>query len=441
MRRALVVVALLLSAAGAWWLWPATLGGRATYMVTEGISMLPTFHAGDLAIVAPADRYVVGDVVAYRSEALHELVLHRVQAVEGGRFVMRGDHNDHADPQPAELDDIVGRLLIRVPGGGGVLTGSSRIGVLLFGAALATGLALLGARRASNREAWSSPRRPAGPSSRRGKGRPLTGRRGCSHRHRVHQRRCPEHRALAWILPAKHSVPNPIGYQQNAAMAYTAVPDPGPAYPTGRLTTGDPVFLSLVPAIDVQRGVLRHDAGQSRARWHPGRLGRPQRHQRLEPADRPRRTGPLHRGRLRGARAARPHAVPCDRARRRVDDSRADGRLHRDRTGGRQPRRGRSPSGRCGRRSPRRSSSAWTTSSCGLTTGGDADRGPGDPVVVKASAAVQRATSSPTTVNVLGHRLRTASLREWPLAIGAPVAAARGRGGRGPRGAATLTAS
>ena len=39
--------------------------------------MEPGFHAGDLAILRTADRYAVGDVVAYRSPILNTVVMHR----------------------------------------------------------------------------------------------------------------------------------------------------------------------------------------------------------------------------------------------------------------------------------------------------------------------------------------------------------------------------
>src|SRR5437763_6853031 len=109
-RRALVTVALLLFAAGVWWLWPATLGGRTTYLVTQGVSMEPRFHSGDLALVRPASGYAVGDVVAYRSAALHTVVLHRIVAVEGGRFQLRGDNNSWLDPGRVPPSDVLGRL-------------------------------------------------------------------------------------------------------------------------------------------------------------------------------------------------------------------------------------------------------------------------------------------------------------------------------------------
>ena len=53
-------------------------GGGTTYLATHGTSMEPRFPTGDLAILRPADSYAVGDVVAYWSESLDTIVMHRI---------------------------------------------------------------------------------------------------------------------------------------------------------------------------------------------------------------------------------------------------------------------------------------------------------------------------------------------------------------------------
>ena len=137
-RRALVTVALLLLAAGGWWLWPATLGGQATYLVTQGVSMEPRFHSGDLAIVRPASSYAVGDAVAYRSQTLRTVVLHRIVAVEDGRFRLRGDNNSWLDPDAVPPSDVLGRLVGRLPHGGDLLLQLRQPYVLAAGSVLVT---------------------------------------------------------------------------------------------------------------------------------------------------------------------------------------------------------------------------------------------------------------------------------------------------------------
>src|SRR5437868_9645307 len=43
---------------------PAQLGGPATFVVVQGVSMEPTYHTGDLVISHRQSSYAVGDVVA-----------------------------------------------------------------------------------------------------------------------------------------------------------------------------------------------------------------------------------------------------------------------------------------------------------------------------------------------------------------------------------------
>jgi len=116
--------------------------GQLSWVITTGNSMSPRVAAGDLIVVRPADRYRVGDVVAYDSPDLGRKVLHRIVAVEGGRFVTQGDHNDWVDsyqPTPAE---VVGREQLHLPGVGRHLRSLLDPGVVAVIVGLATALAL-----------------------------------------------------------------------------------------------------------------------------------------------------------------------------------------------------------------------------------------------------------------------------------------------------------
>jgi len=261
-RRALVTVALLLLAAGGWWLWPATLGGGTTYLVTQGVSMEPRFHSGDLALVRPADGYAVGDIVAYRSDTLHTVVLHRIVAVEGGRFRLRGDNNSWLDPDAVPPSEVLGRLVARVPHGGDLLLQLRQPVVLVLGSVLVTlagallRLALhrpgrrIAHARASDR--WPQRVDPAGrlhPSPPSDDAPQLLP-------HAVMATACAgvallSVGVLAWVVPATRAASHPVNYTQRAALTYRASVPASPAYPTGHVVTGDPVYLALVPALDV----------------------------------------------------------------------------------------------------------------------------------------------------------------------------------------------
>ncbi|MCH8920200.1 MAG: S24 family peptidase, partial [Chloroflexi bacterium] len=47
-------------------LWPTSLGGDVSYVMVRGVSMEPTLHPGELAVMRTQDGYKPGDVVAYR---------------------------------------------------------------------------------------------------------------------------------------------------------------------------------------------------------------------------------------------------------------------------------------------------------------------------------------------------------------------------------------
>ena len=110
------VAALVLAAV--WLFWPMALGGGTTYVTTHGISMEPGFHTGDLAVLRSSDRYSVGDVVAYHSETIDTIVMHRIVAVADDGLVTQGDNNDWLDEDRPSQADILGTLFLRVPQGG-----------------------------------------------------------------------------------------------------------------------------------------------------------------------------------------------------------------------------------------------------------------------------------------------------------------------------------
>src|SRR3954451_15340343 len=142
-RAASISAAVALVLAAVWLFWPLTLGGGTTYVSTHGISMKPRFHTGDLAILRSAGSYAVGDVVAYQSVSLDTVVMHRIVAMDGDRFVIQGDNNDWLDQDHPGQDKVLGKLFLRMPQGGKVLaaaTAPAGVGIVA-----AIGIALLGA--------------------------------------------------------------------------------------------------------------------------------------------------------------------------------------------------------------------------------------------------------------------------------------------------------
>jgi len=85
--------------------------GLAQVVVISG-SMQPAIKVGDMIIIRQASKYVVGDVVTYRSGA--SLVTHRLIALEGSKLITQGDANNTPD-EPIALEQVEGKVVLRLP--------------------------------------------------------------------------------------------------------------------------------------------------------------------------------------------------------------------------------------------------------------------------------------------------------------------------------------
>lgn len=72
-----------------------------------GTSMRPTLLAGDVIVLEQAKNVAIGDVVLFRHKGRH--LLHRVVAVDGDRYTLRGDNCVACET--ANREDIVARMV------------------------------------------------------------------------------------------------------------------------------------------------------------------------------------------------------------------------------------------------------------------------------------------------------------------------------------------
>jgi signal peptidase I len=235
---------------------PRQLGGRASYVTTTGTSMEPVLREGDLAVVYRNAEYQVGDVVAYRNPDIHQVVLHRIVAVDGGRFVLQGDNNSWLDAYRPAPEQILGEMAFHVPGVGARLGGVRSPWGLSAMLSLA-GLAVFGGRRRRRGKASEAHDSSPAAQAREGNGRG-------------------PHRSPAWpsalvpvlagvailslaigailfSLSPTVSVERDYVYEQEGAFSYTgSIPPQGRAvYGRDAIETGDPVYLELTPGIRV----------------------------------------------------------------------------------------------------------------------------------------------------------------------------------------------
>src|SRR3984957_10096570 len=100
---------------------PTKLGGSTTYSITDGVSMQPLLYKNDLALVRAQSSYHVGDVVLYQSQVLHRPVLHRIILIQNGNYFFKGDNNSFVDPGYATCGELTGKLWFHIGGVGAAL--------------------------------------------------------------------------------------------------------------------------------------------------------------------------------------------------------------------------------------------------------------------------------------------------------------------------------
>src|SRR5262249_6025132 len=212
---------------------PPNFGGSTTYVSTHGISMEPSFHTGDLALVRSQSSYRVGQIVAYRSHLLHTIVLHRIVARDGARYVFKGDNNSYRDPEHPTRDQLVGALWLHVPHGGMDIAPLRSPWAL----ALVAGVAVLllfneGDKRRRRRRGGRPPATPVTETAAIAFGGLLLVSLIAT--------------IVAFAPPTRVPSHRNVAFAQRGAFAYPASTAVGPVYPTGAASTGDPLFTSLV---------------------------------------------------------------------------------------------------------------------------------------------------------------------------------------------------
>lgn len=259
------VVVLLAAAASifllaGWFLWPASLGGRATYVATHGVSMQPRFHTGDLAIVYPASRYEPGEIAAYRSDLLHAVVLHRVIATAPDGYVLKGDNNAWRDPEQPANEQMVGRLGIRVPYGGIVLGWLNQPPMIgLFAAAILTGGATSAARlrrrrrRRQRRRAAQAERTPMNLRSlyATSRAQPRSAAFAAAAAGTL-ALLCAGLASATYVVPGKSFRAEDVPWTTQVTYAYSAATAPNVVYPDGQVVSGQTVFRKLVDHVTVR---------------------------------------------------------------------------------------------------------------------------------------------------------------------------------------------
>jgi signal peptidase I len=128
--------------------------GQLAIVATEGVSMQPTYHEGDLVVVAKAQAYSMGDIAAYKLTNEYDVALHRIIGGNSQAFVFQGDNNESIDPLRPSADELVGRAVLHIPQAGTwlkVLTSPPVLGLIAFALIAGGGTAAVSRKRRRNR--------------------------------------------------------------------------------------------------------------------------------------------------------------------------------------------------------------------------------------------------------------------------------------------------
>ena len=83
-------------------------------LIVASPSMTGVIEAGDAIIIKNSDSYAVGDVITYFPEDESFSVTHRIVRMEGDKFYTKGDANQSEDSDPVLIEQIVGKVAVKL---------------------------------------------------------------------------------------------------------------------------------------------------------------------------------------------------------------------------------------------------------------------------------------------------------------------------------------
>ena len=83
-------------------------------LIIASPSMTGSIEAGDAIIIKKSDSYAVGDVITYFPADESFSVTHRIVRMEGDKFYTKGDANPSEDPDPVLIEQIAGKVTVKL---------------------------------------------------------------------------------------------------------------------------------------------------------------------------------------------------------------------------------------------------------------------------------------------------------------------------------------
>lgn len=86
------------------------------YLQVDSGSMAPAIHTGDAIVIHKEYTYEKGDIITFYQDDLY--ITHRIQDIQGNKFITKGDANNAADVRQVTYPEIYGRVTSIIPKGG-----------------------------------------------------------------------------------------------------------------------------------------------------------------------------------------------------------------------------------------------------------------------------------------------------------------------------------
>ena len=83
-------------------------------LIIASPSMTGAIEAGDAIIIKKSDSYAVGDMITYFPADESFSVTHRIVRMEGDKFYTKGDANQSEDPDPVLIEQIAGKVAVKL---------------------------------------------------------------------------------------------------------------------------------------------------------------------------------------------------------------------------------------------------------------------------------------------------------------------------------------
>ena len=106
------------------------LGFRAYVIMTD--SMNPTLKNGDIVIVHKDSKIEAGNIVTYKKQETSETITHRISRTTKDGYITKGDSNLNEDSNIISQDEIIGKVVLRLPFIGKYITSLKKIRYLFI---------------------------------------------------------------------------------------------------------------------------------------------------------------------------------------------------------------------------------------------------------------------------------------------------------------------